>query len=359
MVVITISKSKLINKKDIGEELFPIWLSDVDYVTKSGDIYLDYGNDKYYKRKIHKNNHNGYLYVSLKFKNGKIKQKRHHIIMAKTFIFNPNPKIYNVVGHKNNDKSDNRIENLYWTANQKNTQKAVDDGLNKPKTAQDNQFSEYIKVLDKNTFQIVGVYGSLRECNRRIKNSTLSSISRMYRKNKLYKPRSKKFIYMKSSKEEFDKYPSLQNVELVENLPADKSPKVFRMTNIITKESMLLDNQTEAERITGIPQAYISYLLKENIQESCNGWKFEFISSISYKESSSYSNLLDTVDSITVKNIYDNRIMEFNSTIELKEYFNLNGNDINHYLKTDQILLSEWKVISKNKKYKNELQKVG
>ena len=102
--------------------------------------------------------------------------------MAKTFIFNPNPKIYNVVGHKNNDKSDNRIENLYWTTNQENTQKAVDDGLNKPKTAQDNQFSEYIKVLDKNTLQIVGVYGSLRECNRRIKNSTLSSISRMYRK---------------------------------------------------------------------------------------------------------------------------------------------------------------------------------
>ena len=246
--------------------------------------------------------------------------------MAKTFIFNPNPKIYNVVGHKNNDKSDNRIENLYWTTNQENTQKAVDDGLNKPKTAQDNQFSEYIKVLDKNTLQIVGVYGSLRECNRRIKNSTLSSISRMYRKNELYKPRSKKFIYMKSSKEEFSKYPSLQ---------------------------------TEAERITGIPQAYISHLLKENTQESCNGWKFEFISSISYKESSSYGNLLDTVDSITVKNIYDNRIMEFNSTVELKEYFNLNGNDINHYLKTDQILLSEWKIISKNKKYKNELQKVG
>lgn len=357
MISITISKDKIINKSDISEELFPIWLSNVDYITRSGDVYLSYGNDKFYKRKIHLNKHNGYLYVSLRFKDGQIHQRRHHILVAKTFIFNPNPKIYNIVGHYNNIKTDNRIENLYWTTNQENTQKAIDDGLNKNKTAQDNIFSEYVKVLDKNTYKIAGIYGSLRECNRCIENSTLGSISRMYKKNKLYKPRTKKYIYIQSSKEEFEMYPSLQNVKLIGNPIADKSPKIFRITNVQTGNSQLLDNQTTAEKISGIPQAIISHLLKERNSNIYNGWKFEYLSDTTYKNSTAYNNFIDTVDSITVKNINDGRVMEFNSSKEVKDYFRLNGHDLNHYVKTGQTMLSEWKIISKNKK--QLLEKVG
>ncbi len=83
---------------------------------------------------------------------------------------------------------------------------------------------------------------------------------------------------------------------------------------------------SNVDYVTKSGDIYLDYgndkYYKKNTRESCNGWKFGFISSISYKDSSSYSNLLDTVDSITVKNIYDNRIMEFNSTIELKNILN-------------------------------------
>ena len=34
-----------------------------------------------------------------------------------------------------------------------------------------------------------------------------------------------------SSKEEFDTYPYLQNIHLIENLPNNKKPKIFRMSN--------------------------------------------------------------------------------------------------------------------------------
>ena len=70
---------------------------------------------------------NGYKYCGIKYKNGKIISKRVHRLVAEAFI--PNPNGYRVVGHKNNIKNDNRVENLYWTTTKENTQKAFDDGL--------------------------------------------------------------------------------------------------------------------------------------------------------------------------------------------------------------------------------------
>lgn len=249
------------------------------------------------------------------------------------------------------------MSNLYWTTNQENTQKAVDDGLNKNKIAQDNENSNFVKVLDKDTLEIVGIYGSYRECNRCIENSTLGSISRMCNKNKIYKPRSKKYIYLKSSREEFEKYPSLQNIKLIENLIADKSPTVFKIKNTITSHSEILDNQTTAEKITGIPQATISHILKEKDSSVYNGWIFEYLDKTTYKNASAYENFIETVDNIIVENIYDGRKMEFRSGEDLKKYFGVNGHDLNHYIKTGHTLLSEWKIISKEQRSNCNLKK--
>lgn len=303
------------------------------------------------------NNYNSYMYVNVLFSGGKIKTRRVHILLAKAFLYNPNPKIYKIVGHKDNDKHNNDLSNLYWTTNQENTQKAVDDGLNKNKIAQDNENSNFVKVLDKDTLEIVGIYGSYRECNRCIENSTLGSISRMCNKNKIYKPRSKKYIYLKSSREEFEKYPSLQNIKLIENLIADKSPTVFKIKNTITSHSEILDNQTTAEKITGIPQATISHILKEKDSSVYNGWIFEYLDKTTYKNASAYENFIKTVDNIIVENIYDGRKMEFRSGEDLKKYFGVNGHDLNHYIKTGHTLLSEWKIISKEQRSNCNLKK--
>lgn len=341
-------KEKLIHISDINETLYPIKESDCDYITMSGNVYKYYFDDLYYKRSSYVNKHNGYVYVSITCKDGKNRNRRLHVLLGKTFLFNPNPKKYKIVGHKDNDKTHYELSNLYWTDNQENTQKAFDDGLSVTKKAEHNELSKYIKVIDKITHEIVGVYGSLRECERCIDNITLSCISKAYKKD--YVPRTRKYIYKESSKEEFDTYPYLQNIHLIENLPNNKKPKIFRMSNKKLKYSAILDNQVAASEISGIPQAEISHILSNNNATSYNGWEFELLDETERINTSAYQNHLDTVDGYTIKNINDGRILEFNSGKDLLDYFNLKGHHIKSYVNKDHILMSEWVIISTNKK---------
>ncbi|MDY6419359.1 MAG: HNH endonuclease [Succinivibrio dextrinosolvens] len=54
---------------------------------------------------------NGYKKASL-YKNGKLCQRLIHRLVAEAFI--PNPNNYEEINHINEDKSDNRVENLEW-----------------------------------------------------------------------------------------------------------------------------------------------------------------------------------------------------------------------------------------------------
>lgn len=342
-------REELIHKDDIDETLYPLKESDTDYITMSGNVYKYYYDNLYFKKKSHINKHNGYIYVNITCKDGKNRSRRLHVLMAKTFLFNPNPKKHKIVGHKDNDKTHCELSNLYWTDNQENTQKAVADGLNIFRKAEENESSTYIKVINKETNKVVGVYGSLRECERCIDNITLSTISKVYKKNN-YKPRNRKYIYQISNKIEFNSYPDLQSRHLVENLPNNKNPKVFKMSNSKLNYSTILDNQTTASKICGIPQAIISHILLGKTNNLYNNWYFELLDEIERKDSSAYQNHLMTVDGYTIKNINDGRIMEFNSGQDLRDYFGLNGHGTNHYIKTGHILMSEWEVISKTRK---------
>jgi hypothetical protein len=342
-------RDKLIHIDDIHEQLYPLKESNTDYITMSGKIYKYYYDNLYYLKKPIINKRNGYVYVSITFKDGINRNRRLHVLLAKMFIFNPKPKQYNIVGHKDNNKQNYELSNLYWTNNKENIQKAIDDGLNVERKAEDNEFSTYIIVKDKNTKEIVGVYGSLRECARCIDNITISTISKVYKKEN-YKPRTRKYIYSECSKEEFESYPNLQNIHLEENVTGNKNPKVFRMSNKNIRYSEIFDNQITASKICGISQGIISHIL---LGESCNpynGWYFEMIDEIERKSSSAYQNQLATVDGYTIKNIKDGRILEFESGEELKKYFGLRGHDIRHYIKKNHILMSEWKIISSNNK---------
>ena len=350
--------NKLVHISDINEQMVLIQGSDTDYITPSGIVYGDYGNDLYYPKYPYENKRNHYMYVGVLFSDRKTRNRRVHVLLAKAFLFNPNPKIYKIVGHKDNNKHNNDISNLYWTTNQENTQKAVDDGLNIAKSAQEDNQSTPVKVVDKNTGCIVGVYGSLRECNRCIDNITQSTISKLYKKEN-YKPRSRKYIYKAISMKEFLTYPTdLISKHLVENPQVNKNPKIFRMVNRSVGYDSIMDNQVTASKICNIQQSLISsYLLKKDTS-SHNGWVFELIGETTRKESSAYQNHLDAVDSITIKNVNDGRIIEFRSGKELKDYFGLNGHDIMHYIHTDQILMSEWKIIKKEEK-KNTLCQIA
>lgn len=110
----------------------------------------------------------GYKYCCLKSiqEDGSYEKKtcRAHIIIAKTFL--PNSKNLPVVGHKNNIKSDNRVENLYWTTYSENTQKAVDDGLLVNKKGYEDSQSKPVIMYDTKTNQELGRYGSISEAAR-------------------------------------------------------------------------------------------------------------------------------------------------------------------------------------------------
>ena len=71
-------------------------------------------------------NKKGYVYVSLS-KNGKSKNVLVHVLVAKTFI--PNPENKPEVNHENGNKNDNRIENLTWVTRSENIQHALKLGL--------------------------------------------------------------------------------------------------------------------------------------------------------------------------------------------------------------------------------------
>lgn len=338
--------SELIPKDSITEELFLVDGSSTDYITKSGKIYKDYGNNMFFPKKTLVNNHNGYVYVNITFSDGVNRSRRLHVLLGKTFIENPDPKKYKIVGHKDNNKQNYELNNLYWTTTQENTQKAVNDGLVTNKVAEESEFSLKVKVIDKNTFKIVGVYGSISKCSECIKNASKSFISKMC-KQSWYIPRLKNYIYRYATDEEFNEYKALYNVKLQENSIKNKNPKIFIMKNVHTGFLDIFDNQTQASKICGIAQAQISHYLLDGDVSEHNGWAFQLINETSYRDSSAYGNLIKTLDTVTIKNIYDDRILEFETSQQLKNFLKLNGHDINHYVKTNQVLSNEWVIINK------------
>lgn len=68
----------------------------------------------------------GYLFFALS-KNGKLKSKILHRLLAIAFI--PNPKNKQTINHKNGIKNDNRLINLEWCTHLENTAHAKRIGL--------------------------------------------------------------------------------------------------------------------------------------------------------------------------------------------------------------------------------------
>lgn len=158
-------REKLINKSEIKEDIRLISGSLTDYVSPIGNIYKDYGNDLFFKKKTHMNKHNHYVYVGVTMANGKNVSHRVHKLVATAFL--ERPLECAVVGHKNNIKHDNRVENLYWTTVQENTQKAYDDGLATNKKGYDDSQSKPVVVYKNGV--VFCSYGSLRECSKDMK----------------------------------------------------------------------------------------------------------------------------------------------------------------------------------------------
>lgn len=173
--------NKLIKKEEITEDLKLIKESSVDYITPSGKIYCDYGNNMFYPKSTFINKNNGYLYVAIKSKEGKEIQRRVHRLVAEAFL--PNPENLKIVMHIDNDKSNPNVNNLKWGTTSENTKDAYRDNLaSNKKGFEDSQSMPVVQLnLNKeliNTFgsvsiasQATGVTksGILYQCNHKVK----------------------------------------------------------------------------------------------------------------------------------------------------------------------------------------------
>lgn len=162
-------------KADIPEPIALIDGSNTDYVSTSGRIFKYISNyDLFYEKKTRINEYNGYVYCGITMSDGRNKSHRVHRLVAKKFIENENN--YDIVGHKNNIKHDNRVENLYWTTVSENTKKAFNDGLAANAKGFDDSQSNPVDVYDAN-MNYIKTYGSMILCHKEL-GVSVSTISR-------------------------------------------------------------------------------------------------------------------------------------------------------------------------------------
>ena len=119
-------KEKLIDKSEIQEELRLIKGSLTDYITPSGEIYKDYGNNKFY----HKAQWTtcGYWYCGITYPEGQ-RQRRVHILVAEVYVPNPDPEHNTIVLHLDSNKENKHYTNLKWGTISENTKQAFDEGM--------------------------------------------------------------------------------------------------------------------------------------------------------------------------------------------------------------------------------------
>lgn len=155
---------KLIPYNSISEELRKISGSANAYITPSGKVYFDYGNEMMYPAKTFVNVHNGYLYINFKSESGRIVQRRVHRLVAEAYL--PNPNNLPVVCHIDNDKANPDLSNLKWGTVSSNTKEAFDERLAKNDKGWDDSQSIPVCCFDSKTKQFLCCYGSVSETSR-------------------------------------------------------------------------------------------------------------------------------------------------------------------------------------------------
>ncbi len=137
------------------------------WISMEGLVYND-KRDTFLKTRISKNG-NGYFRIELS-KNNKSYQKQLHRILAEAFI--DNPKNYPIIDHINNDRLDNRLENLKWCNSQMNNHNKINN-------------NEELNICKRNgNFVVIFSFKNLK-IHRTFKNLEKSIIFRNIIQNKI------------------------------------------------------------------------------------------------------------------------------------------------------------------------------
>lgn len=156
------------------------------WIDKDGSVYaIQHRNNqpkKLYKKTLTENF--GYKYCRIPYMVDdtlQYKHKRVNRLVAEAFIPNPNNKP--TVCHRNNIKSDNRVENLYWGTVSENTQQAVDDGLFINDKGYNDSQSMPVNMYETKTNKFLKKFGSIGEAHKEtgIDKTTISRQCRYHR----------------------------------------------------------------------------------------------------------------------------------------------------------------------------------
>lgn len=106
-------------------------------------------------------NKQGYLTITLSCASKKPKRTTIHRLLAIAFI--PNPEAYDTVDHINENKTDNRLENLRWCSSSDNVRFYYE----KPERKEFIKQINYRKKLNKDTYNYLNKYKEdiLKECS--------------------------------------------------------------------------------------------------------------------------------------------------------------------------------------------------
>lgn len=155
---------KLIDRNEITEEMKLIEGSLTDYITPSGEIYKDYGNNKFF-HKAQFTNH-GYWYCNITYPEGQ-RQRRVHVLVAKAYVPNPDPKKNTIVMHLDSNKENKHYTNLKWGTISENTRQAYDEGMATNDSSWEDSQSIHVCQFDLNG-NLLKKYGSIGEASREL-----------------------------------------------------------------------------------------------------------------------------------------------------------------------------------------------
>lgn len=136
----------------------------------------------------------GYLRLTVKKKSYRL-----HRLIAELFVENPNPELYTVVDHINNQKDCNEKTNLRWVTPQMNSQYAADMGL-QTRLKNDNS---YVIAYDAET-KDGHIYRTVADCAKILKLNATEIFTALAGKRKSIK--GYKFVKINLDKKEIKKY---------------------------------------------------------------------------------------------------------------------------------------------------------
>ena len=155
---------KLIDKSEIKEELRLVKGSLTDYITPSGEIYKDYGNNKFYHKAQWTTS--GYWYCGITYPEGQ-RQRRVHILVAEAYVPNPDPEHNTIVMHLDDNKENKHYTNLKWGTISENTKDAYDSCMAKNDKGWDDSQSIHVCQFDING-NLIKRFGSVGEASREL-----------------------------------------------------------------------------------------------------------------------------------------------------------------------------------------------